>query len=76
MHLIDMGFAVIGPLAPHCSLISGSCSSARVFALRFFQASPHGEWLFHPCASLSLLLYQDVKRTSTFKLSNMLGTPK
>jgi hypothetical protein len=27
-----------------------------------------------PCASLSLLLYQDVKRTFTSKLSNMLGT--
>jgi hypothetical protein len=29
-----------------------------------------------PCASLSLLLYQDVKRTHTSKLSNMLGVPK
>src|SRR5215471_7753769 len=29
-----------------------------------------------PCASLSLLLYQDVKRTFTSKLSNMLGVPK
>src|SRR5215469_14065007 len=28
-----------------------------------------------PCASLSLLLYQDVKRTFTSKLSNMLGVP-
>ncbi len=27
-----------------------------------------------PCASLSLLLHQDVKRTFTSKLSNMLGT--
>src|SRR5215831_15003015 len=29
-----------------------------------------------PCASLSLLLYQDVKRTFTSKLSIMLGVPK
>ena len=29
-----------------------------------------------PCASLSLHLYQVVKRTLTFKLSNMLGTHK
>ncbi len=29
-----------------------------------------------PCASLSLRLHQAVKRTFTFKLSNMLGTPK
>jgi hypothetical protein len=29
-----------------------------------------------PCASLSLLLYQDVKRTYTSKLSIMLGVPK
>jgi len=31
---------------------------------------------FHPGASLSLLLYQDVKGTFTPKLSNMLGTHK
>jgi hypothetical protein len=29
-----------------------------------------------PCASLSLHLHQVVKRTFTFKLSIMLGTPK
>jgi hypothetical protein len=29
-----------------------------------------------PCASLSLHLYQDVKRTCTSQLSNMLGVPK
>jgi hypothetical protein len=29
-----------------------------------------------PCASLSLLLYQDVKRTYTSKMSIMLGVPK
>ena len=29
-----------------------------------------------PCASLSLHLHQVVKRTFTFELSNMLGTPK
>ena len=29
-----------------------------------------------PCASLSLLLYQDVKRTLTSQLSTMLGVPR
>ena len=29
-----------------------------------------------PCASLSLHLHQVVKRTFTFELSNMLGTPQ
>jgi hypothetical protein len=41
--LMDMGFAVICPLSHTVGLLSGSCSSARVFAPRFFQAPPHGE---------------------------------
>src|SRR5580700_4652997 len=49
-------------------LKSSSCPSARVFASRFFQTSPHG---LGPCASLSLRLHQAVK---TSKLSNVLGT--
>src|ERR1035441_3092497 len=63
------------PLASSSSavgLISGSCPSARVFAPRFLQTpSRDGS----PCASLSLLLHQDVKRTSTSKLSFMRGVP-
>ena len=41
--LMDMGFAVTCPLA---RLLSGSCSSARIFAPRFFQAPPRGECYF------------------------------
>ena len=43
--LIDMGFAIIGPLARRSRLRSGSCSSAHVFAPRFLQTPPHGEAL-------------------------------
>jgi hypothetical protein len=41
--LMDMGFAINCPLPATVGLISGSCSSARVFALRFFRAPPCGE---------------------------------
>jgi len=51
-------------------LVSGSCPSARIFAPRFLQTPPHSG---SPCASLSLLLHQDVKGTSTPKLSSMHG---
>ena len=74
--LMDMGFAIIGPLARHrrppirflfigshlCSALLSGPASRRV--------------LFHPCASLSLHVHHVVKRTFTSKLSNMLGTPK
>jgi hypothetical protein len=40
---MDMGFAINCPLPATVGLISGSCSSARVFALRFFRAPPCGE---------------------------------
>src|SRR6202451_3666371 len=73
--LMDMGFAIICPLARHrrppipflfissrlCSTLLSGPASRRV--------------LFHPCASLSLHLHLVVKRTCTSKLSNMLGTP-
>src|SRR5713226_3063397 len=35
--LIDMGFAIIGPLARRSRLRSGSCTLARAFAPRFLQ---------------------------------------
>jgi hypothetical protein len=69
--LMDMGFAVIRPLARHCMplirfLYIGSyvCST-----LLSDPASRRRR-----CASLSLHLHQVVKRTFTSKLSNMLGT--
>jgi len=40
--LIEMGFAIIGPLARHSRLKSGSCTLARAFAPRFLQTPPHG----------------------------------
>jgi hypothetical protein len=44
--LMDMGFAVACPLACHRRPPIGSCSSARIFAPRFFQAQPRGECYF------------------------------
>jgi hypothetical protein len=44
--LMDMGFAVACPLACHRGPPIGSCSSARIFAPRFFQAPPRGECYF------------------------------
>jgi hypothetical protein len=43
--LIDMGFAIIGPLAQRSRLRFGSCTLARAFALRFLQTPPHGDAL-------------------------------
>jgi len=74
--LMDMGFAVICPLARHrrprirflfigsllCSTLLSGPASRRV--------------LFHPCASLWLHLHQVVKGTFTLKLSGMLGTQR
>jgi hypothetical protein len=71
--LMDLDFAVIGPLVrrrmPPIRFLfidSRLCST-----LLSDPASRR-----RPCASLSLLLHQDVKRTYTSKLLNMLGTPK
>ena len=71
--LMDMGFAVIGPLARHRMpqirfLYIGSCVCSTLLS------DPASRR--RPCASLSLHLHQVVKRTFTFELSNMLGTPE
>src|SRR5580658_986498 len=71
--LMDMGFAVIGPLARH-----------RMPQIRFLYIGSYvcstllsdPPSRLRPCASLSLHLHQVVKGTSTPELSNMLGTPK
>ena len=44
--LMDMGFAFTCPLAGTVGLRSGSCTSARAFAPRFFQAPPRDEYYF------------------------------
>ena len=69
--LMDMGFVVLCRFARHrrpqiqfLSIGSRVCSTL-LSDITSRQC---------PCASLSLLLHQDVKRTFTSKLSNMLGT--
>src|SRR5947208_15907309 len=70
--LMDMCFAVIGQLVRH-----------RMPQIRFLYIGSHlcstllsdPASRRRPCASLSLHLHQVVKRTFTFELSNMLGTP-
>src|SRR5208337_468839 len=71
--LMDMDFATLSSLVRHRMpriwfLFIGShlCSTLL---------SDHASQR-RPCASLSLLLHQDVKRTFTSKLSNMLGTQR
>ena len=71
--LMDMDFAIKRPLVRHRMpaiwfLFIGSrlCSTLL--------SDPASQR--RPCVSLSLLLHQDVKRTSTSKLLIMLGTPK
>src|SRR6185312_15744811 len=58
--LMEQHFVAEGPLVPDATgLISASCSSARAFALRFFQTRPRGR---SPCASLpftSIWLVED-----------------
>src|ERR1017187_5396782 len=47
---MDTDFAVRCPLVRHWRLLSGFCSSTRMFALRFFQTPPHGD---SPCVLTS-----------------------
>jgi hypothetical protein len=44
--LMDMDFAVSGPLVRRSRLVPGSCPSTHTFALRFLQTSPRGD---SPC---------------------------
>src|SRR4029077_10728869 len=44
--LMDMDFAVCGPLVRCSRLVPGFCPSTRTFALRFLQTSPRGD---SPC---------------------------
>lgn len=58
--LMDMDFAVIGPLVRRLTPLSGFCPSARAFARRFFQTPPRGGQ--RPCALLpftSIRLVED-----------------
>ena len=69
--LMDMGFAIICPLARHRRpLIQFLFIGSRVCSTLLSDLASR----LGPCASLSLRLHQAVKRTCTSKLSNMLGT--
>jgi hypothetical protein len=71
--LMDMDFAVSGPLVRRSRLVPGSCPSTRTFAPRFLQTPPRGD---SPCALLTLYLHQVGWRTFTSKLLNMPGTQR
>ena len=43
VRLMDVGFVVMCASPTTVGLASGSCSSARIFASRFFRAPPRGE---------------------------------
>src|SRR5258705_475532 len=69
--LIEMGFAIIGPLARRLRLRSGSCTLARAFAPRFLQTPPHGDALalrYHFALS-------GCEEDLHSKLSTLLGVP-
>jgi hypothetical protein len=70
--LMDMDFAVVGPLVrpklPHPVLVH----QAATVVPRCFQTPPRDG---RPCASPALHLHQVVRRTFTSRLSNMLNTP-
>jgi hypothetical protein len=68
---MDMGFAIICPLARHCIPLIRFLYIGSYVCSTLLSDPPSPE---RPCASLSLHLHQVVKRTFTFELSNMLGT--
>src|SRR5262245_35078471 len=70
--LMDMDFAVSGPLVRRSRLVPGSCPSTRTFARCFLQTPPRGD---SPYTLLALHLHQVGQRTFTSKLLNMPSTP-
>jgi hypothetical protein len=71
---MDMGFAINCPLARTVALVSGSCSSARAFAPRFFQAPPRGECDFTFALRYDFTSIRLSKGLSPSSCRNMLGT--
>src|SRR5271167_3358675 len=71
--LMDMGFVVICQLAQRRMPLIRFLYIGSYVCSTLLSDPPSPE---RPCASLSLHLHQVVKRTSTFELSNMLGTQK
>src|SRR3984893_14935500 len=70
--LLDMDFAVSGPLVRRSRLVPGFCPSTRAFARCFLQTPPRGD---SPCTLLALHLHQVERRTFTSKLLSMPSTP-
>src|SRR3981081_986016 len=70
--LMDMDFAVSGPLVRRSRLVPGFCPSTRAFARCFLQTPPRGD---SPCTLLALHLHQVERRTFTSKLLSMPSTP-
>ncbi len=70
--LMDPGLAISGSLARRRRPLIGFLSiGPRVCSMLLSDPASRRR----PCASLLLLLHQDVKRTFTSMLSNMFGTP-
>jgi len=66
---MDMGFAIISPLARHSRLTSGFCTSARVFAPRFFQTPPHDDALALRYHFTSIRLWEGLSPSSCWTCS-------
>src|ERR1700740_402273 len=69
---MDMDFAVSCQLVQHRMPLIRFLYIGSYVCSTLLSEPPSPE---RPCASLSLHLHQVVKRTCTFELSNMLGTP-
>src|SRR6202007_1448044 len=70
--LMDMDFAVGGPLVRRLRLVFGFCPSTHAFARCFLQTPPRGG---SPCTLLALHLHQVGQKTFTSKLLSMPSTP-
>src|SRR6516164_8984042 len=71
--LMDMDFAVGGPLVRRLRLVFGFCPSTHAFARCFLQTPPRGG--SRPCTLLALHLHQVGQKTFTSKLLSMPSTP-
>src|SRR6202007_1979670 len=70
--LMDMDFAVGGPLVRRLRLVFGFCPWTHAFARCFLQTPPRGG---SPCTLLALHLHQVGQKTFTSKLLSMPSTP-
>jgi hypothetical protein len=68
--MMDMDFAVGGPLVRRLRLVPDVCPSTRTFAIRFLQTSPRGD--IHSCKRFALgsIARPIRQRPTTFGVSN------